>query len=286
MASVPEQRVARGRVVRKAALGAIVPAAILVAWHLASDNPVVPSIGAVWGVIARPFRAPAMLDSGSLGMGTIVSVLRVLIGFALAAVTAVPIGLLIGRLRTARELLHPTLSAVMVISPVAWMPVAIVAFGFASVGTGLYGPEAWRADILDQLTVAVLVVIWLGAFFPIALNTAAGARSVRQAHVEAVRVLGGGRWAVLRKVVLPSAAPSMVTDLRVGIGVAWRVMVAAEFFPGTRSGLGHMIITAMYQAEYRYLFAAILVIAAIGLILDGLLRLAEWRIGRWRRVEV
>ena len=62
-------------------------------------------------------------------------------------------------------------------------------------------------------------------------------------------MLGGGRMQVLRKVILPSAAPSMMTGLRVGVGIAWRVMVAAEFFPGTRSGLGHMIITAKDQAE-------------------------------------
>ena len=269
------------------ALGAVLPVAILLAWHAAarSGSAVVPPIGKVLAVLAHPFAEPANLDSAPLGVGTIVSVLRVAIGFALAAATAVPVGLLLGRSRTARDLLNPLSSAVMVVSPIAWMPVAIIVFGFASVGSALYGQEAWRADILEQLTFAVIVVVWLGAFFPIALNTAAGARSVREAHVEAVRMLGAGPLQVLSKVILPAAAPAMMTGMRVGVGIAWRVMVAAEFFPGTRSGLGHMIITAKDQTEYHFLYAAILVICAIGLVLDGLLRLAGWRVSRWQKKE-
>lgn len=268
-------------------LGAVLPVAILVGWHVAAlrGSAVVPPIGKVVGVLAQPFAEPETLDSAPLGIGVIVSVLRVGIGFALAAATAIPIGLLLGRLQAVRDLLNPLISAVMVISPIAWMPVAIIAFGFASVGTVLYGEEAWRADILEQLTLAVIVVVWLGAFFPIALNTAAGARGVREAHVEAVRMLGAGRVQLLTKVVLPSAAPAMMTGLRVGVGIAWRVMVAAEFFPGTRSGLGHVIITAKDQTEYHYLYAAILVICAIGLVLDGLLRLAHLGVSRWQRKE-
>jgi NitT/TauT family transport system permease protein len=275
------------RPVAQIVLGAVLPAAILAGWHVAaqSGSAVVPPIGEVLGVLAHPFAEPENLDSAPLGIGATVSVLRVAIGFALAAATAIPIGLLLGRLQAVRDLLNPLISAVMVISPIAWMPVAIIAFGFASVGTVLYGEEAWRADILEQLTVAVIVVVWLGAFFPIALNASAGARGVREAHIEAVRMLGAGRVQILTKVVLPSAAPAIMTGMRVGVGIAWRVMVAAEFFPGTRSGLGHMIITAKDQTEYHYLYAAILVICAIGLILDGMLRLAHLGVSRWQRKE-
>ncbi len=276
-----------GRVAFRVALGSVIPLAILAAWHFGSarGGAVVPSIREVAEVLLHPLADPPNLDSAPLGTGVVVSVLRVAIGFALAAVTGIPVGLMLGRSQWVRDLLNPIVSAVMVISPIAWMPVAIIVFGFSSVGTVLYGEESWRADILDQLMLAVILVIWLGALFPIALNTAAGARGVREAHVEAARLLGAGRLHVLRKVILPSAAPSMMTGLRVGVGIAWRVMVAAEFFPGTRSGLGHMILTAREQTEYQYAFAAILVIGAIGLILDGSLRLAGWRVSRWRRTE-
>ncbi len=272
------------RLIRRVLLGAVVPALVLLVWH-GHRGAVVPGVGEVLAVLARPFDQPVGLDSASLGAGLTVSVLRVGIGFGLAALTAIPIGVLLGRSSVVRDLLGPTLSAVMAVSPIAWMPVAILVFGFASVGSAIYGDEAWRADLLDQLSLAVLVVIWVGAFFPIALATAGGTRGVRDAHVEAVRVLGAGRWSVLSKVILPASVPSMVTGLRLGAGVAWRVMVAAEFFPGTRSGLGHMILTALEQAEYRYAFAAIIVIAMIGLVADGTFRLLGRAVGHWQQKE-
>ena len=267
-------------------LGAIVPVAILVVWHVASvGSVVVPSIGAVLEVLAHPLRDPPALDSTSLSSGALISVLRVVCGFGLAAVTAIPIGLLVGRSRGAMDMLSPTMAAAMVISPIAWIPVAIIAFGLSSPATALYGDEHWRFGLLDQLRFAIVAVIWLGAFFPIALNAAGGAKRVREAHIEAARVLGATRRQVLAKVILPSAAPSIVTGLRVGGGIAWRVIIAAEIFPGTRGGLGYMIATAHEQASYEYAFASIIVIGAIGLVLDGMLRLAEHRVGRWQPKE-
>jgi NitT/TauT family transport system permease protein len=146
----------------------------------------------------------------------------------------------------------------------------------------LYGEASWRYGVLDQLRFAVIGVIWLGAFFPIAVNTAGGARGVRDAHLEALRILGANRWQTLTKVILPSSAPAIMTGLRLGGGIAWRVIIAAEIFPGTRSGLGYMITTAHAQAAYAYAFAAIIVIATIGLALDGSLRLAAAMIGHWQ----
>jgi len=274
------------RLLVRVLLGAIVPVVILVVWHVASvGSVVVPSIGAVLEVLAHPLREPPALDSTSLASGALVSVLRVVCGFGLAAVTAIPIGLWVGRSQTAMDMLSPTMAAAMVISPIAWIPVAIIAFGLSSPATALYGDEHWRFGLLDQLRFAIVAVIWLGAFFPIALNAAGGAKRVREAHIEAARVLGATRGQVLAKVILPGAAPSIVTGLRVGGGIAWRVIIAAEIFPGTRGGLGYMIATAHEQASYEYAFASIIVIGAIGLVLDGLLRLAEHRVGRWQPKE-
>ena len=149
----------------------------------------------------------------------------------------------------------------------------------------MHPAHAWQHGTLDQLRLAIVAVIWLVAFFPIVLNTASGAQSVRDAHVEAVRVLGADRRQVLTKVILPSAAPWVATGLRVGGGIAWRVIVAAEMFPGTRGGLGYMIATAHEQASYEYAFAAIVTIGAIGLAIDGALKLVSARVGRWQPKE-
>jgi len=274
-------------VVGTIAVGLILPLGLLLWWLAAAtdDSAVIPTIAEVIDVLAHPFRDPPNLDSASLATGTIVSILRVLVGFAIAAILAVPLGVGIGRSTFLRDLTRPLVSFMTVVSPVAWLPLAIIAFGFASIGSVIYGDDSWRADILDQLALAVILVITTGAFFPIVLNASAGARNVRAAHVEAVRVLGGSGRQVFLKVVLPSSMPSIATGLRIGGGVAWRVMVAAEFFPGTRSGLGHMILTAQQQTEYQYAVAAIIVIAAMGLAIDGLFALIEHRVSRWRREE-
>jgi len=274
------------RLIRKVALGAIVPAVVLLVWHVAAESSVVvPSVAAVGDVLAHPFREPPSLDATSLADGAAASVLRVVCGFALAIATAVPLGVLMGRWRAAMDALSPTIAAAMVVSPIAWMPIAIIVFGLSSPATAMYGDDAWRHGALDELRFAIVAVVWFGAFIPIVINTASGVGHVRHAHVEAARVLGAGPGQVLRKVVLPSAAPAIVTGLRLGGGIAWRVIIVAEIFPGTRGGLGYMITTAHEQASYEYAFASVLVIGAIGLALDGLLRLAEARVGRWRPRE-
>lgn len=271
---------------KKLALGSVMPIGLIVLWHWTSkDSAVVPSLAAVFEILRHPFREPATLESASLAGGVLISMLRVLCGYGLAVLTAVPVGLLAGRSPTVRDLISPAISVMMVISPVAWLPVTILVFGLSSPATLLYGDSSWEHGVLDQLRFAVIGVIWLGAFFPIAVNSAAGARGIRDAHMEAVRVLGAGRRQMLTKVILPGAAPSIMTGLRLGGGIAWRVLIAAEVFPGTRSGLGYMITTAHAQAAYEYAFASIVVIAAIGLALDGALHAATAAVSHWQPKE-
>ncbi len=270
----------------KLALGASLPLAVLVAWHVASrESVVVPSISDVAEVLLHPWRDPPALDAMPLAQSAAISFARVAIGFGLAAITGVPLGLVVGRFRRASDVVSPSLAAAMVISPVAWLPVTILAFGLASPATAFYGAEAWRYGMLDQMRLAIIAVIWLGAFFPIVLNTAAGARAVRDAHIEAARVLGANGRQVLLKVILPGAGPAILTGLRVAGGIAWRVIIAAEVFPGTRGGLGYMITTAQTQGSYEYAFASIVVIGLIGLMLDGGLRLLAASVGHWQRGE-
>lgn len=274
---------------RKALLGALLPLVLLTVWHVASmQSVIVPSIVEVLAVFAHPFEPPRALDSGPLAMGVLVSLLRVSLGFGLSAMLAVPLGLWIGRSRLAEEIVSPILSAGMVVSPIAWLPVTILVFGLSSVGRSVFGAESWRPglpSLMEQVSYAVVAVVAVGAFIPMLFNASAGARSVREAHLEVVRMLGAGPLQRFRTVILPASLPAVLTGLRIGAGVAWRVIVAAEIFPGTRSGLGYMIATAQQQASYEYAFAAILVIAVIGLALDGVFRLLLWRVGRWQEKQ-
>jgi len=274
------------RLLTKIAWGASLPVIGLALWHFASrESVIVPSIPAVWQVLAHPLREPPTLDALPLAQSAAISFARVLVGFGLAVLTGVPLGLLVGRFQRASDVVSPSFAAAMVISPVAWLPVTILVFGLASPATVLYGDEAWQHGTLDQVRFAIVAVIWLGTLCPIVLNTAASARGVRDAHIEAARVLGAQRWQVLVKVILPSAGPGILTGIRVGGGIAWRVIIAAEVFPGTRGGLGHMITNAHTQGSYEYAFASILVIGLIGLTLDGVLRLLVVTVGHWQHEQ-
>lgn len=269
---------------RRVVLGALPPALLLLLWHLAArgEGAVLPGIGAVAEVLAHPFREPPNLDSLALADSALISLLRVGLGFGVALITAIPLAVIVGRNRTARDLFLPIIEFGRPISPVAWMPLAIILLGFSSLGSVLYGRDAWRHDLLDQLQLAIVVVIWWGAFFPIFLNTLHGVAHVRRLYIEVALANGATRWQTLCRVILPAALPSTMVGIRLGMGRALMIIVAAEFFPGTRAGLGYFITSSHQVAQYEYAFASILVIGAIGLVVNLGLFALENRVSRWQ----
>jgi NitT/TauT family transport system permease protein len=273
-----------GGVARAVALGSLPPLLILLLWVSSTDSTQVPTMGEVWDVLSRPFDEPR-IDSRSLAYSTLVSFLRVLLGFTLAAVTAIPLGILVARVGAVRETFSPIIEMARPICPVAWLPLFIVIFGDLSLGSLAYGDEAWRHDPFDQLAVAMVVVIWWGAFFPIFVNTVHGVKNVKTLFLEVARVCGASRWVTLGRVVLPAALPAIVAGLRIGVGTAWLVIVAAEFYPGTRAGLSYMMTEAESVGKPQYIFASIIVIGAIGFTINALLRGLEDRVSCWQAKE-
>jgi ABC-type nitrate/sulfonate/bicarbonate transport system permease component len=148
------------------------------------------------------------------------------------------------------------------VPPLAWIPISILWFGI-----GLS---------------SAAFIIFLGAFFPILLNTIAGVTSVSPTLVEAARTLGAGRRQVLCKVLLPGAAPSMFLGLRIGVGIGWMTLLAAEF-AGVKSGygLGHLIMTARDIQRPDLIMAGMAVIGVLGLSIDAGLRRLERRALPW-----
>jgi len=267
--------------------GLILPALLLGLWHFASSRSatVVPSLGEVWAVLAHPLRQPPNLDSPSLFACTAISLARVAVGYALAVFSAVPLGLAVGRSDAVRRIVMPLVEFGRPICPIAWMPLAIILFGFSSLGSTLWGDQAWRHDFLGQIQFAMVAIIWWGAFFPILLASVQGVEQTRTLYLEAALMLRATRRQLFRHVILPSALPSILTGLRVGLGLAWMVIIAAEIFPGTRSGLGYMITTSHQVAQYEYAFACILIIGVLGFGMNAALRALSLRVGRWQAKE-
>lgn len=193
---------------------------------------------------------------------------RIATAYMLAVIFAVPIGLLFGLLPTLEDLLDPVLAVIRPISPLGWLPFAVVWFGVS---------EA-----------AAVFLIAYAAFFPIFLNTLQGVRGVESAYREAALTLGAGRATIIRRVLLPAALPSILTGLRLGMGLAWSVIVAAELVIGfvLQLGLGYLMLS--YTLMTFNLTRLVILTAAVGLIgvaLDRTLRYlidraTPWRLGR------
>jgi ABC-type nitrate/sulfonate/bicarbonate transport system permease component len=194
------------------------------------------------------------------------SVIRVTVGFLIAAGVAITLGMALGRSPRVAAYLMPLIDLVRPISVIAWIPLAILWFGLGD-------RSAW-------------FIIFLGAFFPIFTNTFVGARSVAQIHVQVAQCFGAGRWLFVRQVLFPSALPYIVAGLRVGLGVGWMCVIAAELIAAT-SGLGYMIhLGYMIQMarttiETEKVIAGMVVIGVIGFIMNAIMLWLERSLVSW-----
>jgi len=272
----------------KLVLGLIFPFAVLFAWWLGirSGTAVVPTFGEVWHVLTHPFDIPQDLYSRSLAFSVMMTLLRLAIGFGAGVVTAVPLGLWAGQNRVVDRILYPLVQTARPVNPIVLLPIATVLFGLTSVASIFVGPdEAWKYDVWDQVQLAMVMILWWGAFFPIFISTVHGVRTTRTAFIESMRLMGAGRMQIFMKVILPHALPSIANGMRIALGVTWLVLIAAEIFPGTRSGLGYMLCVACKTSDYQYTFAAIMIIGFIGYITDRLLLKFEHQVGHWQAAE-
>lgn len=194
-------------------------------------------------------------ESDRLMGDSVASLYRVTWGFLLAAFTAIPVGLVAGWNTRSFMALNPLIQGLRPISPIAWIPIAILWFGIGD-GAGIY-------------------LIFLSSFFPIAVGTMAGVRNISLVHQRSAQNFGLHGMELFRRVVFPAAMPQIITSLRIALGVAWLVIVAAEMV-GMDSGLGYLINDARNMAgRYDLVAATMIVIGLIGIVLDLLIRRLE-----------
>jgi len=195
--------------------------------------------------------------NGNLLGHALVSTGRVLLGFAAGVAVAVPLGVLIARSRTAEPYIDPVLQILRPIPPIAWTPLAILWFGI-----GLQ---------------AIVFLIFLGAFWPMLLNTISGVREVPKILGQAAASLGASRRQILFTVVLPAAIPFLFTGLRLSFGSAWITIVAAELIAASE-GLGYLIMNARRILAAPDIIVGMLTIGLLGLGFDRLFRALERRL--------
>lgn len=186
------------------------------------------------------------------------SLFRVTIGFALAVAVGVPFGLLLGWFTRLFQAFNPIIQILRPISPIAWIPVAILWFGVADT--------------------APVFLIFLASVFPITVTSMAAVKNIQPVYIRAARNFGVGRLELFRRVIFPATLPQILTGIRIALGVAWLVVVAAEMVAiNPRSGgLGYLIIDARNAGKkYDMVVAGMLMIGLIGLVLDLLVRKLE-----------
>jgi len=191
------------------------------------------------------------------------SLYRVGLGFAVACALGIPLGLLMGWFPQFYRLFSPIIELVRPIPPLAWIPIAIVWLGI-----GLR---------------SAVFIIFLGAFFPVLLNTASGVLSINPILVDAAKTLNATQKDIFFKVLVPGSLPSIFVGMRVGMGVAWMTLVAAEF-TGVKEGygLGFMIMTARDIQRPDEILAGMFIIGMIGFTIDWLLRTWESSVRPWQ----
>ncbi len=136
--------------------------------------------------------------------------------------------------------------------------------------------------IFDVVQVGMLFIIFYGAFFPILLNTVDGVANVPRIYIESAQVLGASRWQMFRKVVFPAALPAILTGLRVGLGVAWMVIIAAEMLPGSHAGIGYLIVYAYQLAEMDVLITGMILIGFVGALLSWFMQAVSRPLVSWQ----
>ena len=235
-------------------------------------------IGLWWWVVVATqsliFPTPGQVVAGTMELaadGTLwehigASLFRVGCGFALAVLVAVPTGLLMGRVDAVYRTLNPVFQIMRPISPIAWIPLAILWFGVGDVSP--------------------VFLIFIAAVFPMIVQTASGVHTIERRYLHAAQNFGVSRRTLFLRVIVPAVLPEIVVGMRIGLGVAWLVVVAAEMI-ALHSGLGYLIIDSRNAGNrYDLVIAGMIIIGIIGLLLDGLMRLLEqlksvrWRYGR------
>ncbi|XID93432.1 ABC transporter permease [Paenibacillaceae bacterium WGS1546] len=197
-----------------------------------------------------------MIASGTLFVHLKVSLLRFAAGYLSAAVLAVALGLVLGRLQRLWRFIDPIVQLIRPVSPIAWSPFIVLWFGIGNA--------------------PAIAIIFLAAFFPVLLSTVSGVRKVNPSFLKLAHNLELGRRALLTKIVFPAAFPAIASGLHIAVGTAWIFLVSGEMV-GTQSGLGFLIVDARNMIRLDLVLAGIVFIGLCGLLLDQAVRLFERR---------
>ncbi|MEO8299827.1 MAG: nitrate ABC transporter permease [Burkholderiales bacterium] len=228
---------------------------LLLVWQLVAHtgDKQLPGPLPVWDaalkLFADPFYSNGPNDQG-IGWNVLASLQRVALGFGLAAVVGIPLGFMIGRFNFLNLMAGPIISLLRPVSPLAWLPIGLMVFKAANP--------------------AAIWTIFICSIWPMVINTAVGVRQVPQDYMNVARVLKLSEWTVMTKILFPAVLPYMLTGVRLAVGTAWLVIVAAEMLTGGK-GIGFWLWDEWNNLNMAHILIAIFMIGIVGLALEALL---------------
>ncbi|HWH72778.1 MAG TPA: nitrate ABC transporter permease [Methylibium sp.] len=233
---------------------------LVLVWHLlTAKGGVFPTPMAVWdaayALFSDPFYSNGPNDQG-IGWNILFSLERVALGFGLAALVGIPAGFVIGRFAVMNHMASPLISLLRPVSPLAWLPIGLLVFKAANP--------------------AAIWTIFICSIWPMILNTAQGVQRVPQDYLNVARVLNLSEWKIITRILFPAVLPYMLTGVRLSVGTAWLVIVAAEMLTGG-VGIGFWVWDEWNNLNVAHILIAIFVIGIVGLLLEQLLMLVAKR---------
>jgi nitrate/nitrite transport system permease protein len=248
-------------ILRATALPALTFVIVIAVWSVIHSNLVkdIPSPSAAWHeamrIFAHPFYDNGPNDKG-IGWQVLYSLGRVLAGFGLAVAVGVPVGFLMGMSPTCRLAWQPLIQILRPVSPLAWLPIGLLLF---------------RAVDPSAIFVIFITCIW-----PTLINTAAGVQAVPKDYLNVAAVLRLGKWEIARRILLPATLPYIMTGMRLSLGIAWMVIVAAEMLTGG-TGIGFYIWDEWNNLNVASIIVCIVLIGLVGIVLEGAMSAVQRR---------
>jgi len=233
---------------------------LIVIWaSISYQSPNLPGPLKTWHSAVELFRNPFYVNSPNdmgIGWNILNSLKRVALGFGLAALVGIPMGFIIGRFQFFSRMAAPIISLLRPVSPLAWLPIGLLVFKAANP--------------------AAIWVIFISAIWPMIINTSVGVSKVPQDYMNVARVLNLSEWKILTKILFPYTLPYMMTGVRLSIGVAWLVIVAAEMLTGG-VGIGFWVWDEWNNLNVEHIIIAIFIVGIVGLMLEQVLILIAKR---------
>ncbi|HQT26132.1 MAG TPA: nitrate ABC transporter permease [Burkholderiales bacterium] len=219
----------------------------------------IPSIPDTWeaakGVLAHPFYNKGPNDMG-IGWQMLYSLGRVMAGFSLAALVGIPVGFMMGMSPSAQRAWQPLIQILRPVSPLAWLPIGLLLF--------------------KSVNPSAIFVIFITSIWPMIVNTAAGVKAIPKDYMNVAAVLRLGRFEIVRRILLPATLPHVITGMRLSLGIAWMVIVAAEMLTGG-VGIGFWLWDEWNNLNIPHIIVAIFLIGMVGIVLESVMQFVQRR---------